>query len=164
MLYLMKSTKVQNPRRRGTTHVGWAMRVVPHRREFCTLVLSIHIVSLLFRLLFFFPVCLFFMYIHSISMYLKLNHKCARQWNIQRVHHGSLKRPTYARSRWTARVSFFAGFHGILSLERIHLLVVHNPLVPLIGRLVACSSRTRADRQTDRHARRGLISLLHKMV
>ena len=32
----------------------------------------------------------------------------------------------------------------------IHLLVVHNPLVPLIGRLVACSARTRADRQTDR--------------
>ena len=47
----------------------------------------------------------------------------------------------------------------------IHLLVFHNPLVPLIGRLVACSARTRADRQTDRtttvtlaaHARRGLI-------
>ena len=47
----------------------------------------------------------------------------------------------------------------------IDLLVVHNPLVPLIGRLVACSARTRADRQTDRtttvtlaaHARRGLI-------
>ena len=50
----------------------------------------------------------------------------------------------------------------------IHLLVVHNPLVPLNGRLVACSARTRADRQTDRqtdrtttvtlaaHARRGL--------
>ena len=32
----------------------------------------------------------------------------------------------------------------------IDLLVVHNPLVPLIGRLVACSARTRADRQTDR--------------
>ena len=32
----------------------------------------------------------------------------------------------------------------------IDLLVVHNPLVPLIGRLVACSARTRTDRQTDR--------------
>ena len=32
----------------------------------------------------------------------------------------------------------------------IDLLVVHNPLVPLIGCLVACSARTRADRQTDR--------------
>ena len=31
----------------------------------------------------------------------------------------------------------------------IHLLIVHNPLVPLIGRLVVCSARTRADRQTD---------------
>ena len=32
----------------------------------------------------------------------------------------------------------------------IDLLVVRNPLVPLIGRLVACCARTRADRQTDR--------------
>ena len=83
-------------------------------------------------------------------------------------------RPTYARARWIARVSFFACFHAI-SLERsrfgkmrhitIDLLVVHNPMVPLIGRLVACTARTRADRQTDRtttvtlaaNARRGLI-------
>ena len=36
------------------------------------------------------------------------------------------------------------------SHNNINLLVVHNPLVPLIGRLVACSARTRADRQTDR--------------
>ena len=74
---------------------------------------------------------------------------------------------TYAHARWIARVDFFACFHAI-SLERscfghvnIHLLVVHNPLVPLIGRLVACSARTRADRQTTTvtlaaHARRGL--------
>ena len=32
----------------------------------------------------------------------------------------------------------------------INLLVVHNPLVLLVGRLVACSARTRADRETVR--------------
>ena len=70
-------------------------------------------------------------------------------------------------------VDFFACFHTI-SLERscsgnfhfnIHVLVVHNSLVLLIGLLVACSASTDADRQTDRpstvtlaaHPRRGLI-------
>ena len=58
----------------------------------------------------------------------------------------------------------------------IHLLVVHNPLVPLIGRLVACSARTRADRQTDTqtdrtttitlaaHARRGLKTAVEGII
>ena len=58
---------------------------------------------------------------------------------------------------WTAVVSG-------KSPHYINLLVVHNPLVSLIGRLVACSARTHADRRTDRtttvtlaaHARRGL--------
>ena len=36
----------------------------------------------------------------------------------------------------------------------IHLLVVHNPLVPLIARLIACSAGTRADRQTERQTDR----------
>ena len=77
--------------------------------------------------------------------------------------------PTYAHAPWIARVRFFACFHAI-SLEtrenchvNIHLLVVHNPLIPLIGRLVACSARTRADRQTTvtlaAHVRRRLITL-----
>ena len=64
--------------------------------------------------------------------------------------------PTCARARWITRVSLFSRHISGTQLFRenrhviIHLLVVHNPLVPLIGRLVACSARTRADRQTDR--------------
>ena len=87
--------------------------------------------------------------------------------------------PTYARALWIARAGkrythiracamdrsrkLFRLFSRHISgtqlfLENrhviIHLLVVHNPLVPLIGRLVACSARTRADRQTDRPTER----------
>ena len=80
-------------------------------------------------------------------------------------------------------ISFFACFHGI-SPERsgfskiatlfFHALVALKLLVLLISRLVACSARIVADKQTDRqtdrhthrtttvtlaaHARRGLIN------
>ena len=62
------------------------------------------------------------------------------------------------RVRDGPHVGFF-GCHipGMQSFQEnrhvsIHLLVVHNPLLPLIGRLVvvACSPRTRMDRRTDR--------------
>ena len=75
------------------------------------------------------------------------------------------------RARSTARRLFSRHISGTQSFQEnrhvnINLLVVHNPLVPLIGRLVDCSARTRTDRQTDRtttvtlaaHARRGLIT------
>ena len=66
--------------------------------------------------------------------------------------------PERARARSTARLLFrLFSRHtsGTQSFQEnrhvsIHLLVVHNPFVPLIGRLVACSARTRGDRQTDR--------------
>ena len=35
----------------------------------------------------------------------------------------------------------------------INVLVAQNPLVPLIGRLVACSARTRTDRRTDKQTK-----------
>ena len=79
-------------------------------------------------------------------------------------------------------ISFFACFHGI-SPERsgfskiatlfFHAIVALKLLVLLISRLVACSARIVADKQTDRqtdrqthrtttvlaaHARRGLIN------
>ena len=66
--------------------------------------------------------------------------------------------PAMARARsiapWLFRL-FSRHISGTQSFQEnrhisIHLLIVHNPLVPLIGRLVACSARTRADRQTDR--------------
>ena len=72
-------------------------------------------------------------------------------------------------SRLISGTQLFRGNRHVV----IHLLVVHNPLVPLIGRLVACSARTRADRQTDRqtdgttlaaHARRGLITFVYVLV
>ena len=85
----------------------------------------------------------------------------------------SLPERACARStaRWLFRL-FSRHISGTQSFQEnrhinINLLVVHNPLVPLIGRLVACSARTRADRQTNRsstitlaaNARRGLISV-----
>ena len=56
-------------------------------------------------------------------------------------------------ARWLFRL-FSRHISGTQSFREnrhiyINLLVVHNLLVPLIGRLVACSARTRADRRTD---------------
>ena len=100
-----------------------------------------------------------------------------------RVRHGSANDP-HTRVRDGSLAKLFRLFSRHISGTQsfrenrhvnIHLLVVHNPLVPLIGRLVACSARTRADRQTDRpttvtlaaHTRRGLIMeycLLHLCI
>ena len=64
-----------------------------------------------------------------------------------RMSHGSLARKLFRLfSRHISGTQLFRENRHV----NIHLLVVHNPLVPLIGRLVACSARTRADRQTDR--------------
>ena len=81
--------------------------------------------------------------------------------------------PAMARApsipRWLFRL-FSRHISGTQSFQEnchinINVLVAQKPLVPLIGRLVACSARTRTDRQTNRpstvtlaaHARRGLI-------
>ena len=76
-----------------------------------------------------------------------------------RVRHGShvpthIRACAMDRSRKLFRLfsRHISGTQSFRENRHIHidLLVVHNPLVPLIGRLVACSARTRADRQTDR--------------
>ena len=70
--------------------------------------------------------------------------------------------------RWRVRdqshIGFFACSHAIAisgtqSFQEnrhinINVLVAQKPLVPLIGRLVACSVRTRTDRRTDRQTDR----------
>ena len=123
--------------------------------------------------------------VHTQRDFIKVNvtsNRCAcsgkRYHPHTRMSHGSLapanvRACAMDRSRKLFRL-FSRHISGTQSFREnrhisIHLLVVHNPLVPLIGRLVACSARTRADRQTDRqtdrtttvtlaaHARRGLM-------
>ena len=78
--------------------------------------------------------------------------------------------PAMARAQSIARWLFACSIAGTQSFQEnrhihINVLVAQNPLVSFIGRLVACSARTRTDRRTDRqtntvtlaaHARRGL--------
>ena len=84
--------------------------------------------------------------------------KLAQPWNNVAYAHAPYMTRSLARARSTARWLFrlfSRHISGTQSFQEnrhinINLLVVHNPLVPLIGRPVARSARTRADRRTDR--------------
>ena len=77
--------------------------------------------------------------------------------DMTRVRQRSL--PVMARARSMARWLFHLFSRHIfgtqLFQENRHInIIAQMPLVPIIGRLVACSARTRTDRRTDRQTDR----------
>ena len=175
----MKSTKVQNPRRRGT-HFIRLLPVQSLLRCFrCSHIRFLHSTVLyclgyIARLRFTEGMAAFTNCSSAVLHcgHTLLNFLLSIETHLADAH--ALRQtvsPTYARAPWIAPLThiracamdrsrklfrlFSRHISGTQSFREnrhivVHLLVVHNPLVPLIGHLVACSARTRADRQTDR--------------